>query len=137
MSTSLIIHGSEGNLNCFSASLILDCMLQKNHLSVSLLSACLRAACSLLTISWLSDFQESIRGQFCSEFGILLHSASNPPMTDLFRTIACAADFRSSVAVHLFIVMLHLPLGYVIFYHYHFCLCLRAETEYFYMHGTI
>lgn len=137
MWTFLIIHSSEGNLNCFSASLFLDCMLQNNHLSVSVLSVCLRAAHSLLTVPWLTGFQESVRGQCCLEFGTLLHSGSNPPVTVLFRTIASAADFRSSVAVHLFIVMLHLPPGYVIVYHYDFCLQLRAETDYFAMHGTI
>ena len=67
----------------------------------------------------------------------LLHSGSNSPATDLFRAITRTADFRSSVAAYLFIVMLHLRPGYVMVYHYHFNLYLRAETDYFYVHSTI
>lgn len=137
MWTFLIIRSSEGNLSCFSASLFLDCTLQKSHLSASLLSACLRAVYNLLTIPQLSGFKKSIRGQCCSEFGTSLHSGSNPPAPDLFRTIAHAADFRSNIAVRFFVVKLHLHLGYVIVYHYHFYLYLRAETGCFYMHGTM
>lgn len=79
------------------------------------------------TIPWLSGFRESIRGQ-CSEFGMLLRSGSNPAVTDLFRTTACAADFRSCVAVHLLIIMLHLHLGYVIVYH-HVSVCIQGLKQ--------
>lgn len=67
----------------------------------------------------------------------LLHSGSNSLVTDLFRAITHAADFRSSVAAYLFIVMLHLHPGYVIVYRYHFNLYLRADTDCFYKHSTI
>lgn len=67
----------------------------------------------------------------------LLHSGSNSPATDLFRAITYTADFRSSLAAYLVIVMVHLHPSYVIVYHCHFNLYLRAERYCFCVHSTI